>query len=264
MSDRYKEYFRSGSENKGKIYRYETHMHTSPVSACACADVRDSLEFYKALDYDGVFVTNHFINSKNSIYDNIEEYNDKLDLYFSAYDEGLVLSKEIGIKVFLGVEISYKGTDFLIYGLDKQWYYEHPEIMDMKTTDMLELMKQDGAFIIQAHPFHQAGYINHIRLFPDSVHAAEVLNTARLDPPNRMAKLYAEHYDLICFAGSDNHSGKKRPRDLAGMYCDEPAADDRDFINKAKERKLQIFTIDINDANQQISQKLKEKNQDEQ
>ena len=43
------------------MYKYETHLHTSPVSKCAIASVRDSLEFYKSLGYDGVFITNHFI-----------------------------------------------------------------------------------------------------------------------------------------------------------------------------------------------------------
>lgn len=44
------------------MYRYETHLHTSPVSKCACVSVRDNLELYKKLGYDGVFITNHFID----------------------------------------------------------------------------------------------------------------------------------------------------------------------------------------------------------
>ena len=45
-----------------KPYLYETHLHTAPVSRCAKADVRASLEFYKSLGYAGVFITNHFID----------------------------------------------------------------------------------------------------------------------------------------------------------------------------------------------------------
>lgn len=37
------------------MYKYETHLHTYPVSKCAKADVSDNLEFYKKMDYDGVF-----------------------------------------------------------------------------------------------------------------------------------------------------------------------------------------------------------------
>ena len=31
------------------MYKYETHLHTSPVSACAREDVRTNLEFYKQM-----------------------------------------------------------------------------------------------------------------------------------------------------------------------------------------------------------------------
>ena len=46
------------------MYKYETHLHTYPVSACAKYDVRLNLEFYKSIGYDGVFITNHFLNAE--------------------------------------------------------------------------------------------------------------------------------------------------------------------------------------------------------
>lgn len=45
-----------------RTYRYETHLHTYPVSKCAHKGVREALLFYKVLGYDGVFITNHFID----------------------------------------------------------------------------------------------------------------------------------------------------------------------------------------------------------
>ena len=44
------------------MYRYETHLHTFPVSKCGKVTVREALEFYKKFNYDGVFITNHFID----------------------------------------------------------------------------------------------------------------------------------------------------------------------------------------------------------
>jgi len=35
------------------MYKYETHLHTFPVSKCATADINEILEFYKKLEYDG-------------------------------------------------------------------------------------------------------------------------------------------------------------------------------------------------------------------
>lgn len=46
-----------------QTYCCETHLHTyHPVSKCAHAGVRETLLFYKEFDYDGVFITDHFID----------------------------------------------------------------------------------------------------------------------------------------------------------------------------------------------------------
>ena len=197
------------------MYRYETHLHTFPVSKCARAGVEESLQFYKGIGYDGVFITNHFIDSNINI-DRAAPYEEKIRFYFSDCEEGVRVGREIGLKVFCGVELSCGGTDFLVYGLDKQWYLDHPEIETMKKSEELPLLMQSGALVIQAHPFRQAAYIDHIRLFPSCVHGVEVINACRTDEDNRMAELYAEHYGLLKFAGSDNHvAGALKKR--AGM-----------------------------------------------
>ena len=136
------------------MYRYETHMHTLPVSRCARYNVRENLEFYKSLGYDGIFITNHFLDGNINI-DKTLPYEEKVKFYFADYYEALELGKEIGIKIFLGVEISYRGTDFLIYGLDEKWFLEHPEIMDMKKSEELPFLASHGALVIQAHPYRQ-------------------------------------------------------------------------------------------------------------
>ena len=103
------------------MYKYETHLHTSPVSECASASVREQLTFYKDLGYDGVFITNHFLDGNINVSGN-KSYEERLNFYFSDYEKGIEIGKELGIKVFFGAELSYKGTDFLVYGLDKAWY----------------------------------------------------------------------------------------------------------------------------------------------
>ena len=211
------------------MFRYETHLHTKPVSRCASATVREQLEYYKSLGYDGVFITNHFIDGNSSV-DGSMSYEEQMDYYFSDYEEGVKIGKELGIKVFCGVESSYKGTDFLIYGLDKTWYKAHPEIRSMEINEKLTFLSESGALIIQAHPFREAAYISHIRLFPRKVHGTEVVNACRNELENKMAGIYAEEYCLIPFAGSDNHRGAGQPM-LAGMYTeDKPIESERDFI----------------------------------
>ena len=65
-----------------KKYFYETHLHTYPVSACAKAGVRESLEFYKSEGYRGVFITNHFLDGNINI-DKSLPYEERLRFYFS-------------------------------------------------------------------------------------------------------------------------------------------------------------------------------------
>ncbi|MBR6747713.1 MAG: hypothetical protein IKM07_02155, partial [Clostridia bacterium] len=101
------------------MYRYETHLHTFPVSRCGRVGVRENLEFYKNAGYDGVFITNHFLDGNINI-DPGESYEDRINFFCSDYEEAVEVGKELGIKVFFGAEIAYNGTDFLIYGLDKE------------------------------------------------------------------------------------------------------------------------------------------------
>lgn len=222
------------------MYKYETHLHTAPVSHCAKAGVEETLVFYKEMGYDGVFVTNHFLDGNmNWDYKNAP-YEEAINFYFSDYEAALKLSKKIGIKVFQGVELTYKGTDFLIYGLDKKWYLEHPEIMDMKKSEELAFMMECGALVIQAHPFREARYIDHIRLYPRQIHGVEVCNAYRTDFENAMAKHYAQGYGLLEFAGTDNHwAGDAKA--LAGVYTDTPIENEQDFIARVLNKETKIF-----------------------
>lgn len=224
------------------MYRYETHLHTSPVSKCAKFSVRENLEFYKELGYDGVFITNHFLDGNTSVSSELS-YEDRIKNYCSDYEDGVKIGKELGIKVFFGVEMTYKGTDFLVYGLDKEWYIAHPEIMDMKKSEELPFLMASGALVIHAHPYREAKYIDHIRLFPRGIHGVETVNACRTDFENRMAAIYAEEYGFAVSAGADNHAGRNIKR-LAGVETESPIDNERDFISRVLAGEVRLFTLD--------------------
>lgn len=223
-------------------YKYETHLHTYPVSKCGRFDVETNLKFYKSLGYDGVFVTNHFIDG-NINCDRTLPYREQIEFYCSDYEKAAKFGKQIGIKVFFGIEMSVcHGTDFLVYGLDKDWLLNNQKMMELPPKDRLDYLRQNGALVIQAHPYREASYIEYFRLFPRNVDGVEVLNASNTDEENQIAEYYAAHYDLTRFAGSDNHRAGGIAR-LGGVELDFSLESEAQFVQAIKQRKHQVFLI---------------------
>lgn len=221
------------------MYHYETHLHTRPASGCARWSASEAVSYFKNAGYAGIFITNHFLD------DDIPElrklpYDKQIELYFKDYEEALVAGREVGLSVFSGVELSYKKTDFLVYGLCKQWYLSHPEIDGMPIKDFLALARRDGALVIHAHPFREAGSIDHIRLYPRSVDGVEVYNANRSEFENDMAQWYADNYGLLYFAGSDIH-GKESHGQRGGMCSETPVLNEKDFVRKVLAGEMKTF-----------------------
>ncbi len=221
------------------MFRYEMHLHTSPVSLCAIKSVRETLTFYKKLNYDGVFITNHFLDGNINV-DHSLPYEEKVRYYFSDFEDGVKIGKELGLRVFCGVELSYFGTDFLVFGLEKDWWLSHSEIMGMKKSEQLPFMIEHGAFIAQAHPFRTARWIDHVRLY-SCVQAIEIFNGGISDIENEMADLYATKYGKYKLAGTDNHVGELA-KHLFGIETETPISDVPDFISKVKNGETRIFS----------------------
>ena len=225
------------------MYLYETHLHAQPISACARVSIRDNLEFYKQKGYTGVFMTDHFVDGNYAREARSLPYDERIRYYFSAFKEGKRLGEEIGIEVFYGFEMSYGGTDFLVYGIDEEWCLVHEDMDKMPKSQLLKLLMAEGGLVIQAHPFREAGYIDHIRLFPRCIHGTEVFNACRTDFENKLAEQYSENYGLIRFSGSDNHIGADLPR-LGGMATEAPIQSERDFISAVLCGNAKPFIID--------------------
>ena len=221
------------------MYLYETHLHTSPASGCAKWCAEEAVAYYKNAGYAGIFITNHFLDDDLPALRKLP-YALQIELYCADYEEGLRAGEKLGLSVFLGIEITYKGSDFLVYGLDKAWFLSHPEIDGMPIKDFLALAQSYGALVIHAHPFRESGYIDHIRLYPRSVHGVEIDNANRSTFENEMAKQYAANYNLIPFAGSDIH-GKEPHGERAGMCCEVPIENEKDFVQKVLAGEMTPF-----------------------
>ncbi len=225
------------------MYLYETHVHTAPLSACAKAGIRETLEYYKSAGYAGIFMTDHFIDGNiNHSVRNLS-YEERIRAYFSAYEEAKSVGEELGLEVFSGIEMTYLGTDFLVYGIDKKWCLEHRDMDRIKKSELLSILGEEGALIIHAHPFRDASYIDHIRLYPKQVHGVEVYNAGRTDFENKLASQYCENYGLLRFAGTDNHLAGMQKR-FGGMATERPIWDVEDFINMVLSGEAKPFVRD--------------------
>ena len=220
------------------MYLYETHVHTSPISACGKASVRETLEYYKSAGYAGVFMTDHFIDANFDRAAKDMTYDERIKHYFSAYEEGKLIGDEIGLSVFPGFEMAYKWAHILVYGIGEEWCLAHTDMDKMSKNDLLPLLEADGALLIQAHPFRNTG--KEIILFPSNVHGVEIYNASRTDFENTLAAQYAENYGLRTFAGSDNHHAG-RAGAFGGIATEVPIENFEHFKSIVLEGKYKVF-----------------------
>lgn len=222
------------------MYRYETHLHTGIVSACSRFMPEEIVEKYVRLGYAGVFVTDHFLRGNSSVPKNLP-YEERVMRYFEGFRAVKKRADGSGLSVFCGVEISHWGTDFLFYGLDEQWYIDNPEIMTEPPRELCRRARGAGALVLQAHPFREADYIDHIRLFPAEVEGIEVINACNDERANSLAGKLNNAYGLIPFAGSDIHTAAQEL--LAGIEFKEKILSEQDFIKRVRKGEGNVFTL---------------------
>lgn len=190
-------------------YKYETHMHTAEGSACAGSTGAEMARAHKEAGYTGIFVTDHFFNGNTTV-PRALPWAERVERFCLGYEHAREEGEKIGLQVFFGFEYAYHGAEFLVYNLDKQWLLDHENIDVVSPRLALAQMHRGGAIIIQAHPFREREYIDHIQLFPRDIDGVEAINAAHLGEEGRRmnarAFAYAEMFDLPVTAGSDSHS----------------------------------------------------------
>lgn len=221
------------------LYKYDTHVHTKEGSACALVSGKEQVKIYKKLGYSGIIITDHFFNG-NSCVSRKLPWKQRVDGLLKGYENALLEGKKQGISVFFGWEATYYGRDFLIYGLDKQWLYHHPEILSWDIKSLHQEVGEAGGVMVHAHPYRSLEAIKgEIPMCPEYIDAVEVLNASnKRTESNQMALEYAEKMNKIVTAGSDAHH-KVTPR--SGLTSKTPIKDIQDFINRLKQRELVII-----------------------
>lgn len=212
-------------------YRYETHLHTTQASACARVSAAEHVNFYKNTGYSGIVVTDHFFNGNSCIPKELP-WEQRIDLFCKGYEDAKKEGDRIGLSVFFGLEVNFRGTEFLIYGVDKTWLKNHPDMLSWTVDEQYRHVHAAGGFIIHAHPFRVRPYIKEVRLFPEAVDAVEAINVGNgSDEFDRQAMDYAKQHHFPVTAGTDAH-GKESLH--SGIAFQHKIKDMQDLIDSIR------------------------------
>ncbi len=213
------------------LYLYETHLHTSEASACSIRTGAEHVRVYKEAGYSGIIVTDHFFNGNTAIPRDLP-WENRVELFCKGYENAKLEGDRIGLSVFFGWEANYRGTEFLIYGLDKEWIKNHPEMMNWSVEEQYHHIHEAGGYVVHAHPFRIREYIRKIRLYPEHVDAVEVYNSGNGNIEfDKKAVAYAKEHDLPGLSGTDAHGFDKG---LNGMGFKKSLNSIEDFIEAVK------------------------------
>jgi len=222
-------------------FKYETHAHCHPASACAKTTPEEVVEHYAQAGYSGLFLTDHF-NGNTDIDRNLpwaERIRQFVDCFHRAKRKG----DEIGFQVFFGYEFTNLGADFLILNASEKFLYDHPDMNEWELTDFFDRAHADGAFIVHAHPCRESAWIlDPARRYPDHVDAVEVFNTGMPPEINSRAEVYARECDLPRFSGSDYHF-THRPSNAGIAFREKPATAE-ELIRLVKAGEYRLLGLD--------------------
>jgi len=227
-------------------YLYETHLHTSPVSKCAISRGSDYIAGYQDLGYSGIIVTDHFFHGNCSLSKRLpwaEWVNRFCQGYEDAYNEGL----KQNFDVFFGWEETFDGyDDYLVYGLDKNWLLDHPEVRNWTRGEQFHTVKESGGCVVQAHPFRQRAYIPKIVLSTGCVDAVEVANGGHEDVSfDALASRYAKKIGKPATAGTDIHDAADiEYNEIFGIYTENKLNSISDYVGVILNNKITGLRID--------------------
>jgi len=220
-------------------FLYETHMHTMESSGCGVSSGREQAQAYKKRGYQGIIITDHFINGYSTA-PRRGSWREKMEYVVSGYEAAKKEGDKIDLDVFLGWEFTVRGSDFLTYGLDFEFLLDNPDIDKLTVPEYSQLVRQNGGFLAQAHPYRDQSYIQHkMPVDPKYVDAIEVHNASDTNETNKKARDFAKNNNLPTQAGSDSHSVNTSR--ISGIILEKKAANIFDIIDAIKQKRVRLL-----------------------
>ncbi|MEL7603879.1 MAG: PHP-associated domain-containing protein [Bacillota bacterium] len=218
-----------------RFVQFEMHCHTAEASPCGILTAAEVVDGLKAAGYHGVFITDHFYSR---FFDTRGvaglPWEQQAEKYLAGYRAAKKRGDEIGLKVFLGLEVQPEDTpyEFLVYGPDERFIMEQGPFYRLTTPQVYALMHSHGFLMFQAHPYR-------FGLSPDdpaNFDGIEIVNAQpRNDSHNKRALQFAFSHDVMVIAGSDIHMNGDIGR--GGIMLPEEISSPQDFIDYMREVK---------------------------
>jgi hypothetical protein len=210
---------------------FDLHAHSSGISRCCLLPYSAIIDEAKAMGIHGLVLTNHYT----------KDYLDGGDAsvlaheYAEEYRRAKAYGESVGVTVLFGIEISAaKHNDFhlLFYGIEEDFIEAYPEIYNLTQEELYRLAEENGALLIQAHPFRGSTY----PLDPAYLHGVEInchplYGTSRYD--DVVAIAVAHKQILTC--GGDYHADTYRP--YCGVCLPDAVKTSRDLVTHLKQAK---------------------------
>lgn len=188
------------------MYKYELHSHTADCDLFAKLSGAELVREYKAAGYDGIVITDHYFEL---FFEWFQEELDgtthevQMDRYLKGYRSAKAEGDRLGFTVLCGTEVRVKDSinDYLVYGLDEEFFYKAPRLTDAKSLDALLKLLPEDACVVHAHPFRNGMTVRN----PENLFGIEAYNGGTEKFRNEMAHAFAEHYGVRKTSGSDVH-----------------------------------------------------------
>ena len=190
--------------------KFDLHCHTKEGSLDSKVTVKEYVYKFMALGYDGFMISDHNSYKGCKAWDMIK--NDPRYRNFC---------------VIRGIEYDTKDAGHVLVIMPDDLYLPIMKIRGMRCRRLINIVHAFGGIIGLAHPFGVAsssamGFKQMNMRLIKKFDFIETFNTCESPESNRKARLLAEEYGLVTFAGSDSHvaeATRRRRRILqAGFF----------------------------------------------
>lgn len=222
------------------MFKYEMHLHTGECDKGVKIGGADIVKAYKDAGFNGLVVTDHYLSLFYEWFkDELAGKNHReiIDRYLKGYYAARNEGERSGMTVLCGAEVRFNGAinDYLIYGLEPEFFYGAPLLNELKNVNELIDILPDDALVVQAHPFRN----NMTICDPSNLFGIEIYNSRTEKFRNEMAAIFAEHYGKRPTSGSDFHSLAELGK--GGISTEKEIRNSKDLVSVLKSGQYSLI-----------------------